>query len=76
MRNCGKCIDTQLTDNWLREYQLLPQRTHPENHMSLISGFVLSSTVVEESKGHRDIDTKTKNEVEDGNEAPSKRAKE
>mmetsp|Transcript_38914 Transcript_38914/g.44417 ORF Transcript_38914/g.44417 Transcript_38914/m.44417 type:complete len:498 (+) Transcript_38914:49-1542(+) len=34
-------INLRLTDTWMREYQVLPGRTHPNMHMSQNGGFLL-----------------------------------
>ncbi|KAJ2776763.1 tRNA (adenine(58)-N(1))-methyltransferase non-catalytic subunit trm6 [Coemansia javaensis] len=36
-------LNVQLTESWLREYQVLPSRTHPLMNMSGGGGFVLSA---------------------------------
>lgn len=36
----------RLTENWLRSYQVLPDRTHPDINMSGSSGFLLSGVKV------------------------------
>ncbi|KAL0720645.1 hypothetical protein Bca4012_035244 [Brassica carinata] len=35
-------INLQITEPWLREYQVLPSRTHPHMQMSSFGGYVLS----------------------------------
>lgn len=37
----------RLTENWLRSYQVLPDRTHPDINMSGSSGFLLSGVKVD-----------------------------
>ncbi|RAL40429.1 hypothetical protein DM860_006499 [Cuscuta australis] len=37
-------IGLQLSEPWLREYQVLPSRTHPHMQMSAFGGYVLSGT--------------------------------
>ncbi|XP_073315567.1 uncharacterized protein [Primulina huaijiensis] len=37
-------INLQISEPWLREYQVLPSRTHPHMQMSSFGGFVLSGT--------------------------------
>ncbi|KAI3799939.1 hypothetical protein L1987_35245 [Smallanthus sonchifolius] len=37
-------IGLQITEPWLREYQVLPSRTHPHMQMSACGGYVLSGT--------------------------------
>lgn len=35
-------INLQITEPWLREFQVLPSRTHPHMQMSSFGGYVLS----------------------------------
>ncbi|XP_021907310.1 tRNA (adenine(58)-N(1))-methyltransferase non-catalytic subunit TRM6 [Carica papaya] len=37
-------IGLQISEPWLREYQVLPSRTHPHMQMSSFGGYVLSGT--------------------------------
>ncbi|CAH9080880.1 unnamed protein product [Cuscuta epithymum] len=37
-------IGLQLSEPWLREYQVLPSRTHPHMQMSAFGGYILSGT--------------------------------
>ncbi|KAL8255100.1 hypothetical protein R6Q59_033321 [Mikania micrantha] len=37
-------IGLQITEPWLREYQVLPSRTHPHMQMSACGGYILSGT--------------------------------
>ncbi|XP_071703267.1 uncharacterized protein [Rutidosis leptorrhynchoides] len=39
-------IGMQITEPWLREYQVLPSRTHPHMQMSACGGYVLSGTKI------------------------------
>ncbi|KAJ9542237.1 hypothetical protein OSB04_028743 [Centaurea solstitialis] len=39
-------IGLQITEPWLREYQVLPSRTHPHMQMSACGGYVLSGTKI------------------------------
>ncbi|KAL7645275.1 UNVERIFIED_CONTAM: hypothetical protein RMT77_003661 [Armadillidium vulgare] len=36
------CVNIRLVENWLRNYQVLPQRTHPEVNMSGGGGYLLT----------------------------------
>lgn len=36
------CINIRLIENWLRNYQVLPDRTHPEVSMSGGGGYLLT----------------------------------
>uniref|UniRef100_A0A453DR19 tRNA (adenine(58)-N(1))-methyltransferase non-catalytic subunit TRM6 n=7 Tax=Aegilops tauschii TaxID=37682 RepID=A0A453DR19_AEGTS len=35
-------IGLQITEPWLREYQVLPSRTHPHMQMNAFGGYILS----------------------------------
>ena len=39
--NIGDCLRLRLCDTWLREFQTLPGRVHPEMFMSTSGGFLL-----------------------------------
>ncbi|XP_058725377.1 uncharacterized protein LOC131596666 [Vicia villosa] len=39
-------IGLQITEPWLREYQVLPSRTHPHMQMSAFGGYILSGTKI------------------------------
>ncbi|CAH1435456.1 unnamed protein product [Lactuca virosa] len=39
-------IGLQITEPWLREYQVLPSRTHPHMQMSACGGYILSGTKI------------------------------
>lgn len=41
LKSSGKVTGLRLTSNWLRLYQILPNRTHPDVNMSGNSGFLL-----------------------------------
>lgn len=38
------CVDLLLTETWFRDFQVLPNRTHPNMSMSATGGFLLSAT--------------------------------
>ncbi|XP_052837529.1 tRNA (adenine(58)-N(1))-methyltransferase non-catalytic subunit TRM6 [Drosophila gunungcola] len=42
LKTSGKVTGLHLTSNWLRSYQILPNRTHPEVNMSGNSGYLLT----------------------------------
>ncbi|KAL0459179.1 UNVERIFIED_CONTAM: tRNA (adenine(58)-N(1))-methyltransferase non-catalytic subunit TRM6 [Sesamum latifolium] len=42
-------IGLQLSEPWLREYQVLPSRTHPHMQMSSSGGYLLSGTRITHS---------------------------
>lgn len=41
LKTSGKVTGLRLSSNWLRMYQILPNRTHPDVNMSANSGFLL-----------------------------------
>ncbi|KAF0289923.1 tRNA (adenine(58)-N(1))-methyltransferase non-catalytic subunit TRM6 [Amphibalanus amphitrite] len=43
------CIMLKVTETWLRNYQVLPERTHPEINMSGGGGYILSGFKVDRS---------------------------
>ncbi|KAJ2867224.1 tRNA (adenine(58)-N(1))-methyltransferase non-catalytic subunit trm6 [Coemansia erecta] len=43
LRESHAFLNVQLTESWLREYQVLPKRTHPLMSMSGSGGFLLSA---------------------------------
>ncbi|XP_041951614.1 tRNA (adenine(58)-N(1))-methyltransferase non-catalytic subunit TRM6 [Alosa sapidissima] len=46
LREQGGAISMRLTDSWLRQYQVLPNRTHPVLLMSGGGGYLLTGTTV------------------------------
>ncbi|GAB1609794.1 tRNA (adenine(58)-N(1))-methyltransferase non-catalytic subunit TRM6-like [Argonauta hians] len=46
LREVGGLVNFRLTETWLREYQVLPMRTHPLVNMSGTGGYVLVATTV------------------------------
>ncbi|EDW13377.1 tRNA (adenine(58)-N(1))-methyltransferase non-catalytic subunit TRM6 [Drosophila mojavensis] len=42
LKTTGKVTNLHLTSNWMRTYQILPNRTHPEVNMSGNSGYLLT----------------------------------
>ncbi|KAL9246238.1 hypothetical protein vseg_019800 [Gypsophila vaccaria] len=44
-------IGMQILEPWLREYQVLPSRTHPRMQMSAFGGYVLCGTKISVSEG-------------------------
>lgn len=46
LKTSGQATGLKLTSNWLRMYQVLPNRTHPDVNMSGNSGFVLHGYTV------------------------------
>ena len=49
LRGAGLIINVSLSETWTREYQVLPQRTHPTMSMHGASGFVLAGVIA----GHK-----------------------
>eukprot|EP01061_Rhynchopus_euleeides_P014024 TRINITY_DN24313_c0_g1_i2.p1 TRINITY_DN24313_c0_g1~~TRINITY_DN24313_c0_g1_i2.p1 ORF type:complete len:471 (+),score=198.73 TRINITY_DN24313_c0_g1_i2:108-1520(+) len=47
LRSSTIAVNVQLSETWFREYQVLPNRTHPTVNMNATGGFILSGTVVE-----------------------------
>ena len=47
VKETGKTVFVTLTETWLRNYQVLPDRTHPEVLMSGGGGYILSGIVVD-----------------------------
>ncbi|XP_047327355.1 tRNA (adenine(58)-N(1))-methyltransferase non-catalytic subunit trm6 [Impatiens glandulifera] len=41
-----KAINLQISEPWLREYQVLPSRTHPHMQMSAFGGYILTGTKI------------------------------
>lgn len=46
LKTSGNVTGLRLTSNWLRMYQVLPDRTHPDVNMSGNSGFLLSGFTI------------------------------
>jgi tRNA (adenine58-N1)-methyltransferase non-catalytic subunit len=38
----SKAIHLELSDSWLRDYQILPERTHPKMMMDCCGGYLLT----------------------------------
>ena len=52
----GLAINLKLSDTWMREYQVLPGRTHPNMNMSQNGGFLLVGIKLCPVAGHNEID--------------------
>lgn len=52
----GLAINLKLSDTWMREYQVLPGRTHPNMNMSQNGGFLLAGIKLCPVSGHNEID--------------------
>ncbi|XP_078000715.1 tRNA (adenine(58)-N(1))-methyltransferase non-catalytic subunit TRM6-like [Glandiceps talaboti] len=42
LRESRETVNVKITETWLREYQVLPARTHPKNVMSSTGGYILT----------------------------------
>ena len=49
-------INLHLSDTWMREYQVLPGRTHPSMSMTQSGGFILTGTKLCPNTGHNELD--------------------
>ncbi|XP_053958454.1 tRNA (adenine(58)-N(1))-methyltransferase non-catalytic subunit TRM6 [Anastrepha ludens] len=47
LKSCSNVTNLHLTSNWLRYYQILPNRTHPEVNMNGNSGYLLTGYTIE-----------------------------
>ncbi|XP_014671633.1 PREDICTED: tRNA (adenine(58)-N(1))-methyltransferase non-catalytic subunit TRM6-like [Priapulus caudatus] len=47
LRERGGIVNLNLTETWLRKYQVMPDRTHPEMNMSGTGGYLLTGIVVD-----------------------------
>ncbi|CAG0921829.1 unnamed protein product [Notodromas monacha] len=65
LKSMGCAVLVKLTENWLREYQVLPDRTHPLVTMSGNSGFLLSGIKVQTSNAEFIYPVGDKSLVED-----------
>jgi tRNA (adenine-N(1)-)-methyltransferase non-catalytic subunit len=52
----GLAINIRLSDTWMREYQVLPGRTHPSMNMSQSGGFILTGIKLCPETGHNELD--------------------
>eukprot|EP00551_Chaetoceros_affinis_P008002 CAMPEP_0203680010 /NCGR_PEP_ID=MMETSP0090-20130426/37794_1 /ASSEMBLY_ACC=CAM_ASM_001088 /TAXON_ID=426623 /ORGANISM="Chaetoceros affinis, Strain CCMP159" /LENGTH=528 /DNA_ID=CAMNT_0050547891 /DNA_START=31 /DNA_END=1617 /DNA_ORIENTATION=+ len=56
IQKLGLAINLRLTDTWMREYQILPNRTHPNMNMSQNGGFILTGVKLCPVHGKNEID--------------------
>lgn len=56
LQNQKLAINLRLSDTWLREYQVLPNRTHPNMTMSQNGGFILTGVKVCPVHGVNELD--------------------
>uniref|UniRef100_A0A8C4T3E7 tRNA (adenine(58)-N(1))-methyltransferase non-catalytic subunit TRM6 n=1 Tax=Erpetoichthys calabaricus TaxID=27687 RepID=A0A8C4T3E7_ERPCA len=68
LRERGGVISLRLSETWLRQYQVLPNRTHPKLLMSGGGGYILSGITVE-------MDAEKPSETEKTGEPAGKRLK-
>jgi hypothetical protein len=59
----GLAINIRLSDTWMREYQVLPGRTHPSMNMSQNGGFILTGIKLCPVTGHNELDDKLLKEL-------------
>jgi tRNA (adenine-N(1)-)-methyltransferase non-catalytic subunit len=52
----GLAINLRLMDTWMREYQVLPGRTHPNMNMTQSGGFLLTGIKLCPVHGHNELD--------------------
>jgi tRNA (adenine-N(1)-)-methyltransferase non-catalytic subunit len=52
----GLAINIRLSDTWMREYQVLPGRTHPSMTMSQSGGYLLTGIKICPVTGHNELD--------------------
>lgn len=50
-------INLRLSDTWMREYQVLPERTHPSMNMTHSGGFILTGIKLCPETGHNELDS-------------------
>ena len=50
VKNSGKAVMVTLNETWLRHYQVLPDRTHPEVLMSGGGGYILQGIYVDDTE--------------------------
>lgn len=43
------CVNVRISESWYRNYQVLPQRTHPTVNMSTAAGYLLTAIKVEKN---------------------------
>lgn len=56
IQRLGLAINIRLSDTWMREYQVLPGRTHPSMTMSQSGGFILTGIKLCPVTGHNELD--------------------
>jgi tRNA (adenine-N(1)-)-methyltransferase non-catalytic subunit len=58
-------INIRLSDTWMREYQVLPGRTHPNMNMSQSGGFLLTGIKLCPVTGHNELDDSVIKEIKE-----------
>ncbi|XP_068730335.1 tRNA (adenine(58)-N(1))-methyltransferase non-catalytic subunit TRM6-like isoform X2 [Montipora capricornis] len=59
LREKGTAINIHLTETWLRHYQVLPARTHPEISMNGSGGYLLSGITVDPTEAPQNTESPT-----------------
>lgn len=59
LREKGAAINIHLTETWLRHYQVLPARTHPEIAMNGSGGYLLSGITVDPTEAPQNTESPT-----------------
>lgn len=74
LRKAGLGVNMQLAETWMRVYQVLPARTHPNMSMDGASGYVLSGVrVFPDTSGIVKRKKEDKKEKQEGEEKGKKR---
>lgn len=63
LQNQKLAINLRLSDTWLREYQVLPNRTHPNMTMSQNGGFILTGVKLCPVHGINELDDELVKEI-------------
>ncbi|KAL3940376.1 MAG: hypothetical protein SGBAC_005079 [Bacillariaceae sp.] len=58
-------INLRLSDTWMREYQVLPGRTHPSMNMSQSGGFLLTGIKLCPVTGNNELDEEVMKEIKE-----------
>ena len=58
-------INIRLSDTWMREYQVLPGRTHPSMTMSQTGGFILTGIKLCPVTGHNELEESVLKEIKE-----------
>uniref|UniRef100_A0A7S0DSQ4 tRNA (adenine(58)-N(1))-methyltransferase non-catalytic subunit TRM6 n=2 Tax=Amorphochlora amoebiformis TaxID=1561963 RepID=A0A7S0DSQ4_9EUKA len=43
LKTTGQAVNCNICENWFREYQILPKRTHPMMNMNGMGGYILTA---------------------------------